>query len=114
MANAANAVRDAIAASGSDRVIAKIDCEGGEFDIIECLAKNAVLKSITAFAIEWHRRAGRDPQVLVDTFTANGFTVFTTRSDCAETGMLYAANSFAAANPDGRQTGSVRHLEARG
>lgn len=114
MANAATAVRDAITASGSDRVIAKIDCEGGEFDIIECLAEHGVLKSIAAFAVEWHRRAGRDPQSLVNTFTANGFTVFTTGNDCRETGMLYAAHSSAAPYPDGHTTGSFRHVGASG
>lgn len=95
MVNAAATLGEAVAASGCNRVIAKIDCEGGEFDIIDCLAEHRMLGSFTAFAIEWHRRAGRNPHSLGETLAANGFTVFTTGNDCDETGMLYAAHSSA-------------------
>lgn len=78
-------VRDAASALGpiiaqaeasGRQVIAKIDCEGSEFDIFQSLSKADLFRSITALMVEWHRVfEGRDQSELLAPLKSAGFIV---------------------------------------
>ena len=73
-------------------VVAKIDCEGAEYEILESLAESGLLSKFTVFMIEWHRFSeGQSPVRLVELLRQAGFVSFT--SDCGSgvAGMIYAA-----------------------
>lgn len=75
-------------------VFAKIDCEGGEYEIVRRLADSGILPRLSVIVAEWHRRvSSHDPAELVQTLSDAGFTVFTVGELSAPAGMLYAARS---------------------
>ena len=74
-------------------VIAKIDCEGGEFDIIERLSQAKLLPRITAMMVEWHRVfKGRTQAELIAPLKAAGFLVFDRSGDHGN-GFFYAVRA---------------------
>ena len=82
----APSVLEEIAAAhpGTD-LVAKIDCEGCEYEIVDALDQRDLLRALTAVMIEWHSHGAKPPSALA----RNGFAVFADRSSAA--GMLYAA-----------------------
>lgn len=76
-----------------DRV-AKIDCEGSEYPIIDALIGGDRLRSFDFLMIEWHRRAGRGPEDLEASLRSNGFVTFQIGPYGHEIGMLYALNRY--------------------
>ncbi len=52
----------------------KIDCEGGEYDIIEAMS-DAMLKSIRTILMELHSVKGKDPASLVKRLESCGFSL---------------------------------------
>jgi len=85
----AAAVLDEIAAAhpGVD-LVAKIDCEGAEYEIVDALGCDGRLRTLTAVMIEWHSR-GSDPLALE--LARHGFAVFSRPEAAGHAGMLYAA-----------------------
>jgi len=78
----------------SRSIVLKIDCEGMEYEIIECLADAGLLSKISAIIMEWHRRGGLgDPVHLHSTLASNGFVLFGNPNKKSDVGMLYAVNS---------------------
>jgi FkbM family methyltransferase len=77
-------------------LVAKIDCEGSEYDIIQTLADHDLIRTIRLYLIEWHRYAtGHDPEIIARTLTAHGYTViFPPHHREAAIGMIYAARSW--------------------
>jgi FkbM family methyltransferase len=67
-------------------VVAKIDCEGSEYEILEALHRSGRLASIKAVLVEWHLRG---PAPLVDVLADAGFTVLS-RGALPDRGMIYA------------------------
>jgi FkbM family methyltransferase len=73
-------------------IVAKIDCEGAEFEIFESLANSGRLEQIHGFMVEWHDRG---PEEIIRRLTAHGFTTFATsdpmqRPDSDVAGMIYS------------------------
>ena len=66
--------------------IAKIDCEGAEYEIIERLNHTGLLTKINIYMIEWHIEG---PEILQSVFIQNGYYVFC-RDNNDQTGLLYA------------------------
>ena len=67
-------------------LIAKIDCEGAEYEIMDALAAAGALPRFKAVMIEWHRK-GNAP--LIALLQAAGFAVLS-HSPHSRNGMLYA------------------------
>lgn len=68
-------------------VIAKIDCEGAEYEIVEALSQAGLLNRLTGILMEWHKR-GPDP--LVSTLTQSGFTCLSMNPNNSFVGLIYA------------------------
>lgn len=72
-------------------IFAKIDCEGAEYEIIACLEKAGLLRTLSGVMIEWHRvQPEHDPVLLTNSLLNSGFCVFKTTSMSAPQGMIYA------------------------
>lgn len=75
---------------GSDLpVMAKIDCEGAEYQILPDLATNGLLERFTVLIIEWHGARHRE---LCDLLVTAGFAVHATPTapDGKTLGLVYA------------------------
>lgn len=70
--------------------MAKIDCEGSEYDIFESLDQANFLRKFKIIVMEWHEKG---PQKLEDYLRKNGFTVFSRRPKSKTIGMIYAVRS---------------------
>jgi len=68
-------------------IVAKIDCEGSEYEIIRCLYEKRLLRELSALMIEWHDRG---PQELEAMLKASGFATFSPGPASGQFGMLYA------------------------
>lgn len=69
------------------KIVVKIDCEGAEYEIIENLSKENLLKNIDIIMIEWHDRGAK---VIEDYLTINNFTIFS--RSLGITGLIYGKN----------------------
>jgi len=69
-------------------VVAKIDCEGSEYEIIRCLHENRLLGELSAVMLEWHQHG---PRELEQTLQDAGFATYS-RSPYGEIGMICAAH----------------------
>jgi FkbM family methyltransferase len=71
-------------------VIVKMDCEGGEWNILPDLAQSGLLPRIDQLLFEWHDRT---PEPLEKLLVENGFNVIR-RTDApgAVIGLIYATN----------------------
>jgi len=67
-------------------IFVKIDCEGGEYAIIDRLAESGLLKEIDVIAIEFHFHG---PDALTSTLKENKFDFFVLNPE-SEIGMIYA------------------------
>jgi FkbM family methyltransferase len=75
-------------------IILKLDCEGMEYEIINCLIETGLISSIKVILMEWHRRGNLgDPLIVQDHLKNNGFITFGNPYRRSEIGMLYAVNS---------------------
>jgi len=85
----APSVLEEIAAAhpGTD-LVAKIDCEGCEYEIVDALDQRGLLRALTAVMIEWHSHGARP---LASALARNGFAVFSRTEASGHAGMLYAA-----------------------
>jgi len=64
------------ARSRGQQIVAKVDCEGSEFAVFETLTKAGLVRSIDAFAVEWHRTfPGRSQTELIAPLLDAGFIV---------------------------------------
>jgi FkbM family methyltransferase len=88
-------------------VVAKIDCEGAEYEIVAALRRTGALRDLHAVMIEWHGNDG--PQPLRDDLEAAGFTVWSDGRGAADgRGMLYALQRRRPAAVVGRPLPGVR------
>jgi len=69
-------------------IVAKIDCEGAEYSIIESLAAANRLRNLAAVMIEWHHRG---PEPLLELLNGCGFFAFANSvEEDGSAGMIYA------------------------
>jgi hypothetical protein len=67
-------------------VIAKVDCEGAEYDILAALERDGLLADVSAWMIEWHFKG---PEVLQAMLGKAGFRSVALRFEDPRFGMLY-------------------------
>ena len=82
------------ARAGGKRVVAKIDCEGSEFDIFEDLVSSGLIEDFSALLVEWHRGFVERTQLdLINPLLDRGFLVFdvTPSGRRGGNGFFYAA-----------------------
>lgn len=85
--NASDVLRSILSEYPGLPVVAKIDCEGAEYEIIAALHEEGLLPAITAIMMEWHRDG---PHPLMEHLAAAGFTTFSLRPESGQMGMIYA------------------------
>ncbi len=68
-------------------IVAKIDCEGSEYEIIQSLADNDLLKRIKIIMMEWHRQG---PNSLLEELQKVGFIGFSRLPHSKNVGNIYA------------------------
>ena len=83
---------DAIVRTSRDRfphcaLVAKIDCEGMEYEILERLAETGSLRALSILVIEWHARG---PSALIELLRQNGFVTFCRDPRGPEIGLIHA------------------------
>jgi FkbM family methyltransferase len=76
-----------IAAHPGLDVVAKIDCEGAEYEIIEALASAGRLRDVAMFVIEWHTHGSERFEEL---FGASGFDVVSESDPSGLAGIVRA------------------------
>jgi hypothetical protein len=69
-------------------LVAKIDCEGAEYQIIDALAEAGLLEKVDAFLIEWH---GRGDAPIREKLLAAGHAVWPRAHPGANHGMIYSS-----------------------
>jgi FkbM family methyltransferase len=84
-------VRDFIDRPAGEHLVAKIDCEGAEYEILEEWEKAGILPCLDFVVMEWHRRAKREPVELADRLQRCGFAVHCPDAFDREHGMMHAA-----------------------
>ena len=87
--NASNEILKIIDTHSSQDIIVKMDCEGGEYEIMKNLNETGVLKKIKALAIEWHDLGS---VALLACLKEHGFTCFYPNL-ARNSGMIYAVNT---------------------
>jgi FkbM family methyltransferase len=85
---ASDSVRELVYEYPGIPLVAKLDCEGAEYEIVTALSAAGVLPLVSVFMIEWHAR-GPDP--LIDLLSGAGFTCFAPTQGGETTGMVYAS-----------------------
>lgn len=75
-----------VAANPGRKVVVKMDCEGGEYEIIEGLYSSGMIQCIDVLLLEWHDQGSHKlEKILLD----SGFNFFSKNFD-ELTGMIYA------------------------
>jgi FkbM family methyltransferase len=88
---ASDALAEIVADNPGTAIIAKLDCEGAEYDIIPALHAAGQLRQLAAVVVEWH---GQWPESIARDLVESGFTVFALRAltvPDAHIGMLHAS-----------------------
>ncbi|MCZ8230489.1 FkbM family methyltransferase [Flavobacterium sp.] len=70
------------------KIIVKMDCEGGEYDIFDNIAYSGILKEIDCLMIEWHDKGAFEIEKYLK---KNGFVFFSHVLE-HNSGMIYAIN----------------------
>ena len=83
---ASNEIQKIIDENSNSKIVLKMDCEGGEYEIFEDLDKNGLLNRFDIIMLEWHDR-GAD--VLEEQLKKNGFDFFS-QTLAFNAGMIYA------------------------
>lgn len=76
-----------IMAKHKEKILLKMDCEGGEYEIIPELEAHGLLSRVDAIQMEWHFSF---PQKLIDILKRNGFTSFYNQSVVNELGYIHS------------------------
>jgi FkbM family methyltransferase len=70
------------------KIIVKMDCEGGEYDIFDNIANSGILKEVDCLMMEWHDKGASE---IEKHLKKNGFTFFS-QGLAYNSGMIYAIN----------------------
>ena len=76
------------------QIVAKIDCEGAEYEILDSLIASGAIQEITLLMVEWHRfNDDHDPDRLAAILAKAHFTTTLHGNPGAMAGMLYAVQT---------------------
>ena len=70
-------------------IVAKIDCEGAEYELIEALCSANKISAVKIIMMEWHNNG---PETLMNRLRASGFSAFSLMPN-GKVGMIYSVNS---------------------
>jgi len=84
--NASTRFSDIIKANPDEKILVKMDCEGGEYEIIPNLKESGILDKVSIFMLEWH-----NDEFLKLLHHFDNFNCFYYKNS-PTTGMLYATN----------------------
>lgn len=84
--NAAEQINLVNDANPEYKIVVKMDCEGGEYEILEVLSKSGVINKIDYLMLEWHDKGA---EFLEDILNENDFIFFSHRL-AVNSGMIYA------------------------
>jgi FkbM family methyltransferase len=91
--DAREVVAEITAADPDKTIVAKLDCEGAEYEIIEALHASGQLRRFAVMIVEWH---GHWPQTTAELLVKDKFVVCaqrTLRPSYGPMGMLYACRT---------------------
>lgn len=89
--DAARAVEELVSRANGRPILAKIDCEGAEYDIVRRLREAGLLRSLAAIFMEYHLLAPEHSyDALVRDLTEEGFRIHGQRHPGTHVGMLWA------------------------
>ena len=74
--NAAEQINLVTEANPEYKIVVKMDCEGGEYEIFEILSKSGIINKIDYLMLEWHDKGA---EFLEDILYENGFIFFSHR-----------------------------------
>ena len=81
-------LRKIIEGNPNIKIIVKMDCEGGEYNIFENISNSGILSDVDCIMMEWHDKG---PFQIEEQLKENGF-VFFSQGLSDTTGMIYAIN----------------------
>ena len=84
--NASEQIKFILAANPLAKIVLKMDCEGGEYEIFESLTESGMIAKIDYLMMEWHDK-GAD--LFEEILIKNGFICFSKRL-AFNSGMIYA------------------------
>lgn len=82
-------LRSILADYPNHTVVAKIDCEGSEYEILRRLYEKRLLQKINIIMLEWHQHG---PAELEGILHESGFSTYSLASAASDVGMIYAIN----------------------
>lgn len=85
---AGGVISDVISRHPGTAVVAKIDCEGAEYEILPALERTGVLGRLDGLMIEWHVEG---PARLTEVLHRSGFKVVSVEGESSGIGLIYAA-----------------------
>jgi FkbM family methyltransferase len=88
--DAASVIDSVVKTAAGRPILAKLDCEGAEYDILDRLAEAQKLRVITAIVMELHAVPGRDPKIAIQLLLNNGFLVRRARHTADDLSIVYA------------------------
>ncbi len=83
-------LRDVLKKHPRKSFVAKIDCEGAEYEIIEAMYQENLLRNFKGLMIEWHLKG---PLPIIQILKDSGFAVLSTRPRDKFTGFVHAFRS---------------------
>lgn len=83
-------VREVRAVAGTTRLVAKIDCEGSEYEILRLLDSQSLLQEFCCIMLEWHEKGPGD---IIEVLERNGFCCFSFEPHRKDIGMIYAVHA---------------------
>lgn len=83
-------LRELLEQNLDSKIVFKIDCEGSEYQILESMERNGILRKVDVFMIEWHYRG---PERIIDILTRNGFASISLKPLSPNIGMIYSVRA---------------------
>ncbi|MFO0789228.1 MAG: FkbM family methyltransferase [Pirellulales bacterium] len=91
LADCTTVLNQIIETADGREIVAKIDCEGSEYEIIDALCDAGLIRELSLLMIEWHPFVpGRKPQDIVTQLTDHGFSTVAPGSFNEKHGLIYA------------------------
>ncbi len=75
---------------GDRKLVAKIDAEGAEYEILERLSEGRLLGAFDLVLLEWHQKSGSDPDRLKELLRDAGFKWFERQHPTSPVGYINA------------------------